>query len=240
MRLIWIAGSLAVACVVVAACGDETGAPSGRATRPEPMAPRFVSGPACETARIGQACTGPELCELGDADDIACNRLLRCNGFAWELAQAARSCMACKGREAGTCGALCGFEGDGVICGCELPAEPADDAGSDAGTETDGGDGGDGGDNDAGSDGGVGELDEEAGADAGVDARFEPGTPSTETGAGWRCVEVRRGCPRRRPRIGEPCVKPMSCDYGACTLDRGVAIACSGGFWVEDAIPCPR
>ncbi len=241
MRLSGLAGGLVVACAIVAACSDDPGPTPTPTSRREAPTPRFASGPACETAGVGRACTGPELCEIGDADDLSCNRHLRCNGFAWELADSARTgngaraCTVCAGIEAGTCGALCGSEDEGVICGCTTAADAGREVARDGGADADSGD--------AETDASIDAEADAGDADAAHDAETDT-APDAEVAAApidpWRCVGIRRGCPRRRPRVGEPCVKPMSCDYGACVLDRGVSMACSGGFWTEEMIACPR
>lgn len=50
----------------------------------------------------------------------------------------------------------------------------------------------------------------------------------------WTCIETDAGCPRVRPRIGAACVRPMTCDYGACAFDDGVATRCYSGTWIRE------
>jgi hypothetical protein len=55
----------------------------------------------------------------------------------------------------------------------------------------------------------------------------------------WRCAPPPgNGCPAQRPSIGSDCVKPMTCDYGACALGREVVYSClSTRRWVQDDFP---
>lgn len=54
----------------------------------------------------------------------------------------------------------------------------------------------------------------------------------------WQCTAATPGCPDPRADIGTACTdEGLSCDYGACT--GGIAEACQGGIWVEEATACP-
>ncbi|MBX3207247.1 MAG: hypothetical protein KF764_19525 [Labilithrix sp.] len=61
--------------------------------------------------------------------------------------------------------------------------------------------------------------------------------------AHWRCVPPPgNGCPAQRPSLGSDCVRPMTCDYGACALGRDLVYACPGqGSWIQGDFPesCP-
>ena len=51
----------------------------------------------------------------------------------------------------------------------------------------------------------------------------------------WRCIHADQdaGCPRKRPRIGAECVRPLSCDYGTCVFEDGVVMDCYSGYWAK-------
>jgi len=56
----------------------------------------------------------------------------------------------------------------------------------------------------------------------------------------WRCHVPQDGCPARRPRSGEACVKSMVCDYGSCVFQRDLSFDCNGGYWsLADYPDCP-
>jgi hypothetical protein len=49
----------------------------------------------------------------------------------------------------------------------------------------------------------------------------------------WKCVAppTTVPCPSARPRVLDACVKPVSCDYGTCELQRPMGYACTAGYW---------
>lgn len=56
----------------------------------------------------------------------------------------------------------------------------------------------------------------------------------------WRCAPPPgNGCPAQRPPIGSNCVRPMTCDYGACALGRDVVYSCEPTMrsWVQADSP---
>lgn len=59
----------------------------------------------------------------------------------------------------------------------------------------------------------------------------------------WRCAPPPgNGCPAQRPSIGSDCVRPMTCDYGACALRRELVYSCpETGTWIQGDSPevCP-
>jgi hypothetical protein len=70
------------------------------------------------------------------------------------------------------------------------------------------------------------------------------GGDTMEAGAGgrWRCTPPPEGdCPAQRPSIGSDCVRPMTCDYGSCALQRDLVYSCLAGWWVQGDSPvsCP-
>jgi hypothetical protein len=203
--------------------GGSTGAiPTATATAPEKQSP-------CGYALEGYMCNygGPSICESGKNGNANCNDFLKCSGSQWELEPSAKTA-----REAGACVQTCPTDESNppatvcdppisstliceyqlTTCGCGHP--------SDAGRI-------DGGKKDASAEGGV-----DAGAS---DAGKGDGGKYV-----WTCVEPGPGCPRVRPRVGSPCVKPITCDYGACTFDDGLSVRCSGGYWLRDnSTYCP-
>ncbi|MDF2691952.1 MAG: hypothetical protein K0S65_335 [Labilithrix sp.] len=189
--------------------------------------PVFDAGSAdtprtCDGAREGSACFNSSTrasftgsCEDKKLANPACNATLRCLGNEWTRGVPQRSACA-----TGCPAAYVAEMPDGSCaiprantliceypegtCGC-APVRAVDwDAG----------------------DGGSGEPDEDAGeSDAG-----DAGPTAYE----WRCVTPAAGCPRKRPRIGDDCVLPMSCDYGDCLFDDGVTMHCYDQHWRAD------
>lgn len=54
----------------------------------------------------------------------------------------------------------------------------------------------------------------------------------------WHCApSPKDGCPAQRPPLGSDCVRPMTCDYGSCTISRDVTYACEGRIWVQGDSP---
>jgi hypothetical protein len=53
----------------------------------------------------------------------------------------------------------------------------------------------------------------------------------------WKCVSAEEECPKARPHVGAPCVRPMTCDYGSC-LFEGNAMECELGFWETSSVSC--
>jgi hypothetical protein len=63
------------------------------------------------------------------------------------------------------------------------------------------------------------------GADAGVRKR-------------WRCVPPpANGCPAQRPALRSDCVRPMTCDYGSCSLQRDLSFQCLQNVWIQADSP---
>ncbi|MBX3207692.1 MAG: hypothetical protein KF764_21765 [Labilithrix sp.] len=210
---------------VVAACASEgsVGAPVRRdrggaaplvpdaAAEPSPFACEVEAGSSCLTAT-------ERVCERGAHAAPFCNEVLRCVGTSWERTSGGACASACPAayseRAPGACDAaraetlLCEYpEG---TCGC-APVDAHDEHGPD--DEEDAGD----------------ELD--AGArDAGAE---EPGPARYE----WRCVRPAAGCPRTRPRLGDRCVTPMTCDYGVCVFEHGALVRCASGRWDAESVP---
>jgi len=170
----------------------------------------------CDVAE-GERCSfsKTDVCETKEHANPACNESLHCDNDRWRRRPAERSTCAidcpsqyvddlpdaCAAPNAGTL--MCEYpEG---TCGC-APIHPLDADAGDGGDESDAGEHGegtpDGGDVDAGP------------------TLYE-----------WTCVPAARGCPRTRPRAGSACVRPMTCDYGACLFEDGVAMDCDGGTW---------
>jgi hypothetical protein len=71
----------------------------------------------------------------------------------------------------------------------------------------------------------------------------EPGDGGT-TDAGvrrrWQCVSPpANGCPAQRPALGSDCVRPMTCDYGTCSLHLDLSFQCLQGLWIQaDSLLC--
>lgn len=78
--------------------------------------------------------------------------------------------------------------------------------------------------------GDAGDADASAPADAGSKGDAGPRTYE------WKCVHTNHdaGCPRRRPREGIDCVRPLNCDYGYCVFEDGYRMDCYQGSWVRD------
>lgn len=78
-------------------------------------------------------------------------------------------------------------------------------------------------------------VDDVQDADAGADA--DASMPDASAHYEWRCVQADHdaGCPRKRPRSGTECVRPIMCDYGACVFEDGVEMDCYSGFWAVNA-----
>lgn len=185
--------------------------------------PTYVPPPQpgpCEGATENQSCTLNVTCEDKKLANPACNGQLRCdNLYTWSRTEAdtlecATECPAAyveqlpDGCTIPLAGTLICEYPEGT-CGC-APVRP------DGGAE----DAGDAGKSDAGkSDGG----------DAG-----EEDTTVYE----WRCVKPEAGCPRIRPREGDECVKPMTCDYGDCVFNDGVSMHCYSRRWVTQRTSC--
>ncbi len=193
---------------------------SGTSGVPVPTASAEPVTP-CTYANLGYACNygGASICESGKNGNAECNDLLRCNGYEWELENGAKT-----KREAGVCNQVCPVEpvlqDGGAPIACDQPASNAliceyqlttCGCGHPTARKSD-----------------AGKTD--AGTEAGVDAGFVDGGPPLV----WTCVDPGPGCPRVRPRIGQPCVKQIACDYGACTFDDGLAVKCTGGYWLKD------
>lgn len=196
------------------------------------------SGPEiCETAKENDSCYGTRastFCEQGESANANCNAHLVCGDDTWSKDPPQRAICAptsacpstytetvpdelCKRPDA--ISLLCEY--DEGTCGCapvggvdrgatDFPAKKdagAKDAGGDASSDA-----GDAGAKDAGK------------ADAG---------PRTYE---WKCVQPDRdaGCPRRRPREGIDCVRPINCDYGFCVFEDGYRMDCYSGSWVRD------
>jgi hypothetical protein len=185
----------------------------------------------CETVKEGTSCytgrTTATSCEQGESANASCNPHLFCNNrHVWEQEPPQRAVCAgsavcpatytasapddlCKRPDA--IGLLCEY--DEGTCGCapvggvdrSVPDFPWKDAGEN--------DAGDVRDNDAGT-----------ASDAG---------PRTYE---WKCIQADRdaGCPRRRPREGIDCVRPLNCDYGYCVFEDGLRMDCYQGSWVRD------
>ena len=198
--------------------GGSGGIPTAVPTQtPEPVLP-------CTYATEGYACNygGPNLCENGKSGNANCNDLLKCNGYEWELESIVKT-----KREAGVCSNTCPAEptpgaacdtpsSRGLICDYQLTTCGCGVLAGDAGKK------------DAGK------------PEGGTDSGFVDGGKADAGPYVWTCVEPGPGCPRVRPRIGTPCVKPITCDYGSCTFDDGLSVRCSGGYWLKDtASYCP-
>ncbi len=193
---------------------------------PVPTQPPQQPSP-CDYAGEGYACNygGPTQCEVGSGGNAYCNDLLKCTGYDWELESVVKPT-----REAGACALLCPVDPEPGLacdtpgakrqiceyqlktCGCGRPRAKMPDAGK-----------------------------KDANAEGGADAEASD-AGSGDGGDGgdyvWTCVDPGPGCPRVRPRIGSPCVRPITCDYGTCTFDDGVAIRCSGGYWLKESSFC--
>ncbi|HVM68322.1 MAG TPA: hypothetical protein VM204_00620, partial [Gaiellaceae bacterium] len=234
-----IALGAALAAVLVAACstGAEVEPPIRRGGDTSAPAPRpdasALADPEC-LAEAGTSCaTATErVCERGEHAARDCNEVLRCVDSSW-VATARTDCLAscpatadappagaCDVANAGTL--LCSYAE--VTCGCAPVLESEEDEGDDA------------------RDGGGGPDGEDAGATAtdGGSRELDAGAPSRRYE--WKCVTAEPGCPKTRPRLGERCVRPMSCDYGACLFEHGALMGCHGGRWdSEDGRdPCRR
>jgi hypothetical protein len=173
---------------------------------------------ACDQADEGSSCFNfspseniSASCEHKKLANPACNATLRCLGNEWTRAAPERSLCATECPTAYVAempDGGCAIPNAGTLI-CEYPegtcgCAPIRAVDPDAG------------------EGGAGEPDEDAGesdADAGPTV-YE-----------WRCVTPAAGCPRTRPRIGDDCVLPMSCDYGDCLFDDGVTLGCYDHHW---------
>lgn len=226
-------GAVAAAC----ASGADVGAPVRRergASASLPDAAVALEPYACEVEAGSSCLTATErVCERGAHAAPFCNEVMRCVGPSWERtsgASCASTCPeaydtrapgACDVANAGTL--LCAYpEG---TCGCapvheEDEPEPEDE---------DAGAGGRPADEDAGADGGG------ARGDGGPrDGDHAPGA----TRYAWTCVKPAVGCPRTRPRLGDRCVTPMTCDYGVCVFEHGALVRCASGRWDVEHVPC--
>jgi hypothetical protein len=192
--------------------GGSTGAVPTATAPPEKQSP-------CNYALEGYTCNsgGPSLCESGKNGNANCNDFLKCSGYQWELEPSARSA-----REAGACAQTCPTDPATPGAACEPPisntliceyqlttcgcGRPATDGG----------------------------IKKDGSTEGGVDAGASDAGKADAGKYVWTCVEPGPGCPRVRPRVGSPCVKPITCDYGACTFDDGLAVRCSGGYWLRD------
>jgi hypothetical protein len=179
----------------------------------------------CDHAAEGGTCSIDTTCEVGDAANPACNAQLTCTGlYQWED----------PGRQHETCATDCpgAFSPTAPEATCRQPLSYTLICEYEEGT--------------CGCapvlpDGGLADADaSDADAEAGGDADFDAASLTYA----WTCVKPAAGCPHRRPRIGAPCVRPMTCDYGACVFMDGIAVTCNGGdSWVESGGPhlraCP-
>ncbi|AKU96740.1 hypothetical protein AKJ09_03404 [Labilithrix luteola] len=69
-------------------------------------------------------------------------------------------------------------------------------------------------------------------SDAGLDdADSDGGDASVERRGRWTCARAASGCPGRRPLIGNPCVKDMTCDYGTEVFGIDLTFACVNRQW---------
>jgi hypothetical protein len=170
-------------------------------------------------------CVAPLRCEYGTSPSSACNTIAECNNQGvFDITPA--SSTACDDRcptfdapgalttaqgtpcVHGSRGALvCGSPYDRSTCGCVDPSTtdggappPLADA---AGAATDA------------------SMDPDATADA-ADA-MPPDVPGV-----WLCVTPAAGCPATRPPVGGPCVRELTCDYGACLFPGGMKVTCTG------------
>lgn len=211
------AGLVAYGAVLAAACDSDKFYPStgSRGFPPTPLPvdagtrrPAEVPPSPCEEAEPTHACVygNPAACELGDAANVRCNEVLTCTGSQWRRADAGTPCVsACPSTfTLGEPDAACGLEHASTVL-CEYP-EGLCGCMHSAST----GDAGDAGDPDA--------------------ASVDGGTYV------WTCIEPKRqeGCPRTRPRLGDRCVRKVTCDYGSCVFDDGILVECRGGtdaFW---------
>lgn len=187
----------------------------------------------CDEIQKNESCSkGQGSCERGSSASYACNAHLRCEQQSWQYEAAERAdCRTdcptaytqtfdgCEGPNAGSL--LCEY--DQGTCGCAPVYEPVD-AGADAGVDDDAGD------------------PEDAGEIPDAEPRPDAGRPRASRYE-WRCVkpkasdedeEAGRLCPRLRPREGEECVRPMTCDYGACVFEDGYRMGCYAGSWGRD------
>lgn len=174
-----------------------------------------VEEPRCPTERPKGTdfCNSPgAVCTYGPDVREDCNDTYECRSGRW-LASTPTCAADCpKSFDAIAQGAVCpdsdvACSYDEATCGCvgsEVPVDPPDDAGAgDAAT-------------DGGADGGEG----------GMTFTPRPGV--------WKCVPppTTVPCPSARPRVLDPCVKEVSCDYGSCELGpRALVYTCGQGFW---------
>ncbi len=210
-------GLVAYGALLVAACDSDKFYPStgsrGFAPAPVPFdagnsKPAEVPPSPCEAAQAGSVCTysGPQSCERGDAANVGCNEVLTCTSAEWRRG-VGRTC-------ATTCPSTFGDAPDGA---CEEPATapsvlceyPEGLCGCVHSSRI----------GDASTDGDAGDDD---GGDAGPYV--------------WTCVPAKHqdGCPRARPRLGDRCVRKVTCDYGSCVFDDGILVECRGAteaFW---------
>lgn len=195
--------------------------------------PAETEAEVCTTVEADTDCypnPSPAPCEHGESANANCNGSFSCEQGTWVAEPPQRAVCAptsacpaaftsvvppdlCKRPDA--ISLICEY--DEGTCGCApvgglgrgVPAKK--DAGA--------GDGGDGG-SDAGS------------ADAADAGSTDAGSRTYE----WTCVQPDRdaGCPRRRPREGLGCVRPLNCDYGYCEFEDGYRMDCYRGQWVRD------
>jgi hypothetical protein len=182
----------------------------------------------CETVTEGISCYSGGItattCEQGASANASCNPHLFCNDeHVWEKEPPQRAVCAgaavcpatytasapddlCKRPDA--IGLLCEY--DEGTCGC-APVGGIDRSRPGFPKK-------DAGENDA------------SAADAGTASDAGPRTYE------WKCIQADRdaGCPRRRPREGIDCVRPLNCDYGYCVFEDGLRMDCYQGSWVRD------
>lgn len=201
------------------------GTSSGAVYRPD------ASSELCDNVSEGTDCYrsfDDARCEKGEHPNGNCNPHLGCNDDSvWEWLPPPRAVCAptsacpaaytesapddlCQRPDA--ISLLCEY--DEGTCGCAPVRRPAtdDDAGEDA------------------------DADADAGADADASDADAGATDAGSRAYEWRCVHPDRdaGCPRRRPREGFACVRPMTCDYGDCVFEDGYRMDCSNRIWVRD------
>lgn len=181
-----------------------------------------VEGVSCYTSRVVTSC------EQGPGANANCNSHLSCDDGLWTKEPPQRTSCApiaacpatytesvgddlCKRPDA--ISILCEY--DEGTCGCApvggviKPGTPKD-AGKDSGDSGDA----------------------QVPTDAGSKADAGPRTYE------WKCVQPDHdaGCPRRRPREGIDCVRPLHCDYGYCVFEDGYQMNCSTGSWVRELL----
>lgn len=212
-------GLVAYVALLVAACDSDKFYPStgsrGFAPAPVPFdagssRPVEVEPSPCEEAQATYACDygGPPACELGDAANVRCNAVLTCVGTNWRLDDAGPPC-------ATACPAAFALDAaDGACSGDDAPTRLCEYP-----------------------EGLCGCVHPSRIGDASIDG--DAGDESDAGDAGpyvWTCVPSKHqdGCPRTRPRLGDRCVRKVTCDYGSCVFDDGILVECRGGtdaFW---------